>query len=159
MLGIVSFWGHALAASLFAALALWQLRRWDRDVHSRWLGAALAVTAAWALSVALLALSGAVDMVSVNIRSLLLQLLVPDRLLGRVSSVNQIFIGSSNEIGAFESGVAARIFGAARATAEGGTLTVVAATGDDREALRWASTRLVLEGRGESGTLAAERLE
>jgi transcription termination factor Rho len=55
-------------------------------------------------------------------------------------------------------GVRRRVFGAARATEEGGTLTVVAATGDDREALRWASTRLVLEGRGESGTLAGERL-
>ena len=42
-------------------------------------------------------------------------------------------------------GVRRRLFGAARATEEGGTLTIVAATGDDREALRWASTRLVLE--------------
>jgi transcription termination factor Rho len=56
-----------------------------------------------------------------------------------------------------------RLFGAARATEEGGTLTIVAATGDDREALRWASTRLALERGGqvaaaESGTLAADRL-
>jgi transcription termination factor Rho len=56
-----------------------------------------------------------------------------------------------------------RLFGAARATEEGGTLTIVAATGDDRDALRWASTRLVLERGGrvaadESGTLAADRL-
>jgi transcription termination factor Rho len=60
-------------------------------------------------------------------------------------------------------GVRRRLFGAARATSEGGTLTIVAATGDDREALRWASTRLVLEGPGQvaahaSGTLAANRL-
>jgi transcription termination factor Rho len=60
-------------------------------------------------------------------------------------------------------GVRRRLFGAARATEEGGTLTVVAATGDDREALRWASTRLVLEGPGQvaadsSGTLAGNRL-
>jgi transcription termination factor Rho len=55
-------------------------------------------------------------------------------------------------------GVRRRLFGAARATVEGGTLTVVAATGDDTEALRWASTRLVLEGSGQSGTLGAERL-
>ena len=82
------------------------------------------------LSVAVLALSGAVDMVSVNIRSLLLQLLVPEHLLGRVSSVNQIFIGSSNEIGAFESDVAARLLGAAASVVVGGaaTLAVVAAT-------------------------------
>jgi transcription termination factor Rho len=55
-------------------------------------------------------------------------------------------------------GVRRRLFGAARATQEGGTLTLVAATGDDREVLRWASTRLVLEDRGQSGTLAADRL-
>jgi hypothetical protein len=82
------------------------------------------------LSVALLALSGAADMVSVNVRSMLLQLLVPEHLLGRVSSVNQIFIGSSNEIGAFESGVAARLLGAARlgGGGRGGDARVVAAT-------------------------------
>jgi transcription termination factor Rho len=60
-------------------------------------------------------------------------------------------------------GVRRRLFGAARATEEGGTLTVVAATGDDREVLRWASTRLVLERRGQvageqSGTMGADRL-
>ncbi len=60
-------------------------------------------------------------------------------------------------------GVRRRLFGAARATEEGGTLTVVAATGDDREVLRWANTRLVLEGGGQaageqSGTLGADRL-
>jgi transcription termination factor Rho len=56
-----------------------------------------------------------------------------------------------------------RLFGAARATEEGGTLTVVAATGEDRDALRWASTRIVLEGDGgvaeaDSGTLRAGEL-
>jgi transcription termination factor Rho len=56
-----------------------------------------------------------------------------------------------------------RLFGAARATEEGGTLTIVAATGDDRDTLRWASTRLVLERAGqvaaaESGTLASDSL-
>jgi hypothetical protein len=88
--------------------------------------------------VALLAFSGGVDMVSVNIRSLLLQLLVPDRLLGRVSSVNQIFIGSSNEIGAFESGVAAKLVGAALSVVLGGiaTLGVVGATAALVPALR-----------------------
>ena len=55
-------------------------------------------------------------------------------------------------------GVRRRLFGAARATEEGGTLTIVAATGHDTEVLRWASTRLVLEGSGPSGTLGAERL-
>jgi MFS family permease len=84
----------------------------------------------YALSVALLVLSGGVDMVSVNIRSMLLQMLVPEHLLGRVSSVNQIFIGSSNEIGAFESGVMAKLLGAAPSVVLGGALTlgVVGAT-------------------------------
>jgi MFS family permease len=84
----------------------------------------------YALSVGLLAFSGAVDMVSVNIRSMLLQLMVPEHLLGRVSSVNQMFIGSSNEIGAFESGVAARLLGTAASVVVGGVLTlgVVAGT-------------------------------
>jgi hypothetical protein len=61
------------------------------------------------LSLALLALSGMVDNVSVVIRSTLLTLRTPEPLLGRVSAVNQIFIGSSNEIGSFESGVAAKL--------------------------------------------------
>jgi transcription termination factor Rho len=60
-------------------------------------------------------------------------------------------------------GVRRRVFGAARATEEGGTLTIVAATGDDREVQRWASTRIVLEGGGRiageaSGALRADRL-
>jgi hypothetical protein len=84
----------------------------------------------FALSAILLALSGAVDMVSVVIRSTLLQVSTPEALLGRVSAVNQIFIGSSNEIGAFESGVAARLMGTVSSVVFGGTVTllVVAAT-------------------------------
>jgi MFS family permease len=90
------------------------------------------------LSVGLLVAAGGVDMVSVNIRSMLLQMLVPEHLLGRVSSVNQIFIGSSNEIGAFESGVVARLMGAAPSVVLGGVLTlgVVAVTGWAVPALR-----------------------
>ena len=82
------------------------------------------------LSIALLAASGMADTVSVVIRSTLLQVLTPDHLLGRVSSVNAIFIGSSNEIGAFESGTAARLLGAVPAVVLGGiaTLVVVAVT-------------------------------
>jgi hypothetical protein len=56
----------------------------------------------------------------VLIRSTLLQVLTPGNLLGRVSSVNSIFIGSSNEIGAFESGVAARLLGTVPAVVLGG---------------------------------------
>lgn len=76
------------------------------------------------LSMAALAAAGAVDMVSVVVRSTLLQLLVPDHLMGRVTSVNQIFVGSSNEIGSFESGVTARLFGAVPAVLLGGGLTL-----------------------------------
>lgn len=83
------------------------------------------LSTSYPLSVALLAFSGAVDMVSVNIRALLLQLMVPDRLLGRVSSVNQIFIGSSNEIGEFESGVTAKLFGATPSVVVGGIVTLL----------------------------------
>ena len=82
------------------------------------------------LSIALLAVSGMSDTVSVVIRSTLLQVLTPDHLLGRVASVNAIFIGSSNEIGAFESGTAARLIGTVPAVVLGGlaTLAVVAMT-------------------------------
>jgi len=84
-----------------------------------------------ALSLALLAASGMADTVSVIIRSTLLQLLTPEHLLGRVSSVNSIFIGSSNEIGAFESGVAAKLLGTVASVVLGGvaTLGVVATVG------------------------------
>jgi MFS family permease len=81
-------------------------------------------------SIALLAVSGMADTVSVVIRSTLLQVLTPDHLLGRVASVNAIFIGSSNEIGAFESGAAARLIGTVPSVVLGGlaTLGVVAVT-------------------------------
>jgi hypothetical protein len=78
----------------------------------------------FALSVALLALSGASDQVSVLIRGTLLQTLTPQHLLGRVSSVNSIFIGSSNEIGAFESGVTARLLGTVPAVVLGGVASL-----------------------------------
>jgi MFS family permease len=77
------------------------------------------------LSGALLAFAGMVDMVSVVIRSTLLQTITPEHLLGRVSSVNQIFIGSSNELGAFESGVAARLLGTVPSVIVGGAITLV----------------------------------
>lgn len=76
------------------------------------------------LSFAFLALSGAADMISVVVRSTLLQLLVPDHLMGRVTSVNAIFIGSSNEIGSFESGVTAKLLGAVPAVLMGGAITL-----------------------------------
>lgn len=63
------------------------------------------------LSMLALALSGAADNISVVIRQTIVQLYTPDEMRGRVSSVNGIFIGSSNEIGAFESGLAAKLLG------------------------------------------------
>ncbi|HEX7980925.1 MAG TPA: MFS transporter [Gemmatimonadaceae bacterium] len=77
------------------------------------------------LSLGLLALSGMADNVSVVIRSTLIQLLTPSQMLGRVSAVNSIFIGSSNELGAFESGVAARLFGTVPAVVLGGSAALV----------------------------------
>lgn len=76
------------------------------------------------LSMAALMVGGAFDMVSVVIRSLMLQMRTPEALLGRVSSVNQIFIGSSNEIGSFESGLTARWWGAVTAVVVGGVATL-----------------------------------
>ena len=76
------------------------------------------------LSLLLLAVSGAADMLSVYFRSTLMQVLVPSGMLGRVSAVNQNFIGSSNEIGAFESGVAAKLLGTVSSVVVGGVITV-----------------------------------
>lgn len=82
------------------------------------------------LSLTLLVISGGFDCVSVIIRSTLLQTLTPENMKGRVSAVNNIFIGSSNEIGMFESGVAARLLGVVPSVIFGGcmTLGVVSAT-------------------------------
>ena len=82
------------------------------------------------LSFAFLALSGAFDNISVVIRITLVQMLTPDEMRGRVSSVNSIFIGSSNEIGAFQSGLFARLMGTIPSVIWGGfvTLWVVAAS-------------------------------
>jgi hypothetical protein len=77
------------------------------------------------LSFGLLFLAGMADNVSVLIRSSLLQTLTPVHLLGRVSAVNSIFIGSSNEIGAFESGVAASLLGTVPSVVFGGTMTLL----------------------------------
>ncbi len=72
------------------------------------------------LSLAALAVSGAADMISVIIRGSLLQLATPPQMRGRVSAVNSLFIGASNELGEFESGLTAHWWGAVRATMIGG---------------------------------------
>jgi MFS family permease len=79
------------------------------------------------LSLAALAVSGAVDMVSMNIRTTTATLVTPDHVRGRVGSVEAVFIGASNELGAFESGTAAALLGAVPAVVAGGALTIVIA--------------------------------
>jgi sugar phosphate permease len=76
------------------------------------------------LSGVLLILSGAFDNVSVVIRATILQLFTPDEMRGRVASVNSIFIGSSNELGAFESGVTAKLMGLVPSVVFGGIMTL-----------------------------------
>jgi hypothetical protein len=86
---------------------------------------AFALSRSFWLSMTLLAASGAADMLSIYFRSTLLLVAVPPGMLGRLSAVNQIFIGSSNEIGAFESGLAARLLGTVPSVVFGGVVTVV----------------------------------
>ncbi len=86
---------------------------------------AFALSRNFYLSLIILTLSGVADQVSVVIRATLVQTNTPSHLLGRVSAVNQIFIGSSNEIGAFESGLAARLLGTVPSVIFGGTMTLV----------------------------------
>jgi len=76
------------------------------------------------LSAIALAVSGFADMFSMNIRSTTVALATPNRLLGRVNAVENVFIGASNELGAFESGAAAALLGAVPAVVAGGALTI-----------------------------------
>jgi MFS family permease len=77
------------------------------------------------LSLALLAISGALDGVSVWVRSTIFQLVTPNDMKGRVAAVNNIFIGSSNEIGEFESGLAAKFMGLVPSVIFGGCMTLL----------------------------------
>jgi MFS family permease len=117
------------------------LMRRPLNLHAgRWLLAAVAgfglCIIGFALSVNfwvagfLLLLSGICDGVSVVMRTTIMQLVTPDNMRGRVAAINGIFIGSSNELGAFESGVAARLMGLVPSVIFGGvmTLLVVGAT-------------------------------
>jgi hypothetical protein len=95
-------------------------------------------TSFW-LSMGILILSGMFDCVSVIVRSTLIHTLTPENMKGRVSAVNSIFIGSSNEIGMLESGVAAKLIGVVPSVIFGGcmTIAVVATTA-------WKATKLRL---------------
>lgn len=109
----------------------------DRHV-GRWLFAGVGVFGAATVvfglstnivvSVIALVLLGAGDMVSVYLRHLLVQLETPDEIRGRVSAVNAVFIGASNELGEFESGITAAWFGTVRAVVLGGVATMVVAS-------------------------------
>ena len=92
------------------------------------------------LSLAMLFLAGAFDSVSVIIRGSIVQLVTPDEMRGRVSSVNNIFIGTSNEFGALESGLTAALFGPVVSVVGGavGTILVVIAA-----ALKWPEIRKI----------------
>ncbi|MFO0889362.1 MAG: MFS transporter [Isosphaeraceae bacterium] len=92
------------------------------------------------LSFAMLLASGALDNISVVVRQTLVQMLTPDEMRGRVSAVNTIFIASSNELGEFESGLAAAAFGTVAAVVGGGIGTLLVVLG---VMYRWPSlTRL-----------------
>jgi len=79
------------------------------------------------LSILALAVLGAADAVSVVIRISLVQLATPDNMRGRVGAVNYLFINASNELGQFESGVTAALFGAVPAVILGGVGTILVA--------------------------------
>jgi MFS family permease len=92
------------------------------------------------LSLLMLFLTGVFDSVSVVVRQTLVQLLTPDEMRGRVSAVNNIFIGTSNEFGAVESGLTAALFGPVASVVAGGigTILVVFAV-----AVKWPQTRRI----------------
>ena len=117
-----------------AALARWPLQR--HAGKAMFAGVAIfglgtcvfAVSQSFALSLAALAVLGASDMISVFVRLTLVQLRTPDAMRGRVTAVNGLFIGTSNQLGEFESGVTAALFGTVPSVLIGGigTLAVVA---------------------------------
>jgi MFS family permease len=92
------------------------------------------------LSLGVLFLIGAFDSVSVIIRGSIVQLVTPDEMRGRVSSVNNIFIGTSNEFGALESGLTAALFGPVISVVAGGIGTILVVLG---VGLRWPETRKI----------------
>ena len=97
-----------------------------------------AVSESFWLSFAMLALTGAFDNVSVVVRHTLVQILPPDEMRGRVAAVNNIFIGTSNKLGGFESGLVAQLFGTATSIVAGGVGTVLVVL---LVALKWPQVR------------------
>ncbi|RPI06252.1 MAG: MFS transporter [Ignavibacteriae bacterium] len=125
--------------SIGAVLTLLMLTRFSPMKHA-WRNLLMAVTgfgvsilifavSPWmGLSVAMLFIGGAFDSVSVVIRATILQVMTPDEMRGRVLAVNGIFLASSNELGAFESGVAARLMGTVPSAVFGGVMTLLIVT-------------------------------
>ncbi|HLY18396.1 MAG TPA: MFS transporter [Bryobacteraceae bacterium] len=133
-LGILRSAPGAGALLMAMALARWPLRR-QVGAIMLWCVAGFGVFTVvfglshnLALSLAALAMVGACDMVSVIVRHTLIQLSTPDEMRGRVSAVNVVFIGASNEVGQFESGITAQWFGTVPAVVLGGlgTMAIVA---------------------------------
>jgi MFS family permease len=121
------------APAIGAAVMSFVLIRWNiRKNAGKWMLGSVAgfglsilvfaVSRSFILSLIALVLSGVFDSISVLVRSSSVQLASPDNMRGRVSSVNSIFIGSSNELGEFESGIAAKLLGAMPAAVFGGVV-------------------------------------
>lgn len=122
----------AIGASIVALWMAW--RPLEHNVGPKMLWAVVVFGAAtiafglsrnFALSIAMLTLLGAADMVSVFIRSSLVQLNTPDKMRGRVSAISGLAISASNELGEMQSGLAAAVFGAAGAVVFGGVGAIV----------------------------------
>lgn len=118
-----------------AITSIWLTARIPKRQAGRWLFGSVAgfgvctlvfaLSRDYLLSLVALGLSGAFDSVSMVIRTSAVQLSSPDAMRGKISAVNSIFIGSSNELGEFESGVAARIFGTVPAAVIGGIICMI----------------------------------
>jgi MFS family permease len=134
-------WGLGLlraAPAVGALLASVLLTRWplDRRVGSTMLAAVafyglcmvvFGLSTSFALSLGVLALSGCADMVSVVVRQTLMQIETPNAMRGRVSAVNSVFIGASNQLGEFESGATAALLGPVGSVVAGGVGTLLVA--------------------------------
>ena len=115
---------HGLCAAVMSAALLWAVAGFGLST------VAFGLSRNFWLSLAMLFLTGALDNISVVVRHTLVQMLTPDAMRGRVSAINSMFIGASNELGEFESGTVAQYFGPTFSVVSGGvgTLLVVAMT-------------------------------
>jgi MFS family permease len=86
---------------------------------------AFGLSHSFVVSLIMLLLTGATDMVNVIVRQTMVQLSTPDEMRGRVSAVNMVFVGASNEVGQFESGITAHLFGTERSVVLGGIGTIL----------------------------------